>query len=87
MTERIVSMRTLEMIAGTRVMVGLGLGFLLADRLSDEQRRICGWALFATGALATVPLLAEVLGSDADADTHATRQASHRRSGPVAAKP
>jgi hypothetical protein len=52
------------LIAGTRVVLGLGLGLLLADRLTEDQRRAVGWALFAVGALTTIPLAAEVLGRD-----------------------
>ncbi|BAL27339.1 hypothetical protein AZKH_p0456 (plasmid) [Azoarcus sp. KH32C] len=36
---------TLGLIAGTRGMLGAGIGLLLADRLSAEQRRAVGWTL------------------------------------------
>jgi hypothetical protein len=51
------------LIAGTRMALGVGIGFLLAPRLSDEQRRAAGWALVAVGALTTIPLALQVFGS------------------------
>ncbi|HEX4589645.1 MAG TPA: hypothetical protein VH120_06930 [Gemmataceae bacterium] len=50
------------LIVGTRAALGFGLGLLLADRLSDEQRKALGWALVLAGVLSTFPLAADVLG-------------------------
>jgi hypothetical protein len=50
------------LIAGTRAALGIGIGLLLADRLSREQRRAAGLALVAVGVLTTFPLVADVLG-------------------------
>jgi hypothetical protein len=44
------------------VVLGAGIGLLLADRLSEDQRRAVGWTLLLIGALTTVPLAFEVLG-------------------------
>ena len=44
-------------IAGTRAAFGAGVGLLVADRLSNEQRRAVGWTLLAIGAITTVPIL------------------------------
>jgi hypothetical protein len=52
----------LGLIAGTRVALGVGVGLLLAGRLSPQQRGAAGWALVAIGALTTIPLVADVLG-------------------------
>ena len=52
----------LALIAGTRVALGIGLGLLLAGRLSPQQRAAAGWALVAVGALTTIPLAGDVLG-------------------------
>jgi uncharacterized membrane protein YfcA len=52
------------LIALTRAMLGAGVGLLLADRISPEQRRAIGWTLVAVGALTTIPLGMEILGSD-----------------------
>ncbi|CAG1011868.1 hypothetical protein BURK2_04378 [Burkholderiales bacterium] len=46
----------LGLVAGTRGMLGAGVGLLLADKLSDPQRKAVGWTLVAIGALATIPL-------------------------------
>ena len=50
----------LILIASTRVALGAGLGFLLADRLSRDGRRGAGWALFGIGVATTFPLMAEI---------------------------
>lgn len=52
----------LALIAGTRGALGFGLGLLLADRMSDEQRKAVGWSLLLVGILTTIPLAADVLG-------------------------
>jgi hypothetical protein len=49
------------LIAGTRVALGVGIGLLLSDRLSKDQRKAAGWALFAVGVLTTVPIVRGVL--------------------------
>jgi hypothetical protein len=49
------------LIAGTRVALGVGIGLLLSDRLSRDQRKGAGWALFAVGALTTIPLVTSLL--------------------------
>jgi hypothetical protein len=53
----------LALIAGTRAALGAGLGLLLADRLSDDQRRAIGWTLVAVGVVTTLPIAVEVFGS------------------------
>ena len=62
MKEHALTIPEIALIGGTRAVLGLGLGLLFADRLTAEQRRAAGWALFAIGALSTIPLAAEVLG-------------------------
>ncbi|BCS54030.1 hypothetical protein [Geobacter sp. SVR] len=46
----------LAMIAGTRVLLGSGLGLLLADRLEKKQRTCTGWTLLGVGIASTIPL-------------------------------
>lgn len=46
----------LAAIAGTRGMLGAGIGLLLADQLDRRQRKGVGWTLMAIGALTTIPL-------------------------------
>ncbi len=62
MRETRISIPELALVGGTRAALGAGLGLLLADRLSPDQRRAAGWALFLVGALSTIPLAIEVLG-------------------------
>ena len=52
----------LGLVAGTRGLLGAGVGLLLADKLSDEQRKGIGWTLVAVGALTTIPLAMLVYG-------------------------
>ena len=47
----------LALIAGTRGMLGAGIGLLAASRLTDDQRRAVGRTLLAIGAVTTIPLL------------------------------
>jgi hypothetical protein len=49
------------LIAVTRVALGAGLGLLLSDRLTAEQRRAVGWTLLAVGVFTTAPLVADVI--------------------------
>lgn len=46
----------LGLVAGTRGLLGAGLGLLIAARLSDARRRNIGWTLVAIGVLTTLPL-------------------------------
>ena len=62
MKETTLTIPELAMIGGTRVALGAGIGFLLADKLSSEQRRTAGIVLLLVGAISTIPLALEVLG-------------------------
>jgi hypothetical protein len=62
MMETRLTLPELALIAGTRGALGAGIALLLADRLSNEQRRSVGWTLFLVGAISTVPLAMEILG-------------------------
>jgi hypothetical protein len=50
----------LGLIAGTRAMLGAGVALLLADRLSEDQRKVLGWTLFLMGVVSTIPLAMDV---------------------------
>ena len=63
MREHKVTLPELALLAGTRVVLGAGLGLLLAGWLNNDQRRAAGWALFGVGALVTIPLAIDVLGN------------------------
>ncbi len=62
MRETRITLPELGLVAGTRALLGAGVGLLLADRLSADQRRAVGWTLFLVGALSTIPLAFEVFG-------------------------
>jgi hypothetical protein len=55
-----VTIPELALIAGTRGMLGAGIGLLAAGRLSDDQRRVVGRVLLAIGAITTIPLAFQV---------------------------
>jgi len=61
MKESRLTMPELSLIAGTRAILGGGIALLFADRLSENQRRAAGWALFLIGVATTVPLMRLVL--------------------------
>lgn len=52
----------LAFLAGTRGALGAGVGLLLSDKLSEEQRKNIGWTLVAVGVLTTIPLAAMLFG-------------------------
>jgi len=69
MHERQFTITELAMIAGTRVALGMGLGFLLSGRLNRDQRKSAGIALLVVGAATTVPFVMNLIGQkhyDAD---------------------
>ena len=47
----------LILFAGTRVALGIGIGFLLSGKLNRDQRRSAGIALAAVGGLTTIPMV------------------------------
>ncbi len=54
------------LIAGTRVALGVGVGLLISEKMDRSARRAAGVALFAVGALTTIPLVMRVLESRED---------------------
>jgi len=55
-------MAEIILIAGTRVVLGVGIGLLLAGRLNKDQRKAAGLALALVGGLTTIPLALGVVG-------------------------
>lgn len=43
------------LFAGTRVALGIGIGFLVSGRLNRDQRRAAGITLAIVGAATTIP--------------------------------
>ena len=58
-----VTLPELALIAGTRGMLGAGIGLLVSGKLNKDQRKAAGWALVAVGAITTIPLMMNVLGN------------------------
>jgi hypothetical protein len=52
----------LGLIAGTRGLLGAGVGLVIAGRLTEDQRKDIGWTLIAIGVLTTIPLALLVFG-------------------------
>ena len=75
------SVPELALIAGTRAVLGVGLGLLLTDRLSPEQRKAVGWTMFAIGAVSTLPLGFEIFGGRRQAGDSDHREPAESTSG------
>jgi len=63
-TEKTVALLDLGLLAGTRVMLGVGLGLLLGRRVPARLRRPVGWALLALGCLSTLPIACRIWRRD-----------------------
>ncbi len=61
MKETHLTLPEVGMIAGSRVALGIGIGLLLSQKLSESQRRAVGFTLLAVGVLSTFPLVANML--------------------------
>lgn len=69
------SVPEIAIIAGTRAALGAGAALLLADRLSEDQRRAVGWTLFGVGVVTTVPIVAQLWKSLSPGwEAHATQR-------------
>ena len=47
-------------LAVTRAMLGAGVGLMVADKLSERQRKVIGRTLFLIGVLSTIPLVKDI---------------------------
>jgi hypothetical protein len=56
LTERAFTIPEVMLVTGTRVALGIGIGLLISDRLTKEQRKGAGLALLAVGVLSTSPI-------------------------------
>jgi uncharacterized membrane protein YfcA len=84
MRETKVTFPELALIAGTRALLGAGIGLLLADRLPEAQRKAAGWTLLLVGALTTIPLALDVLDASRSVDADRTGWADSSRDAPHA---
>ena len=62
MQERTLTVPEIILIAGTRVALGAGIGLLLSNKLTKEERNAAGLALAIIGGLTTIPLALSVMG-------------------------
>lgn len=62
MTETNLTIADIILIAGTRVVLGAGIGLLLAAWLNNDQRKAAGLALALVGGFTTIPLALGVIG-------------------------
>lgn len=58
----VLNLPTFGFVVATRAMLGVGIGLLLSERLSAEQRRAVAFTLIGVGVVTTVPALFAVLG-------------------------
>lgn len=57
-----ISFPELALVAATRGAIGVGIGLLLANKLSAKQRKTIGLPLFVAGVLSTIPIALRVFG-------------------------
>jgi len=62
MIETKLTIADIILIAGTRVVLGAGIGLLISTRLNNDQRKAAGLALALVGGLTTIPLALGVMG-------------------------
>jgi hypothetical protein len=78
MREARITLPELGLVAGTRLAGGIGIGLLLAERLTAEQRKAIGWTLFLVGAITTIPLAVEILGHSRSSGLRRSEQRTER---------
>jgi hypothetical protein len=47
-------------LAVTRAMLGAGVGLMVAEKLSERQRKVIGRTLFLIGVFSTIPLVKDI---------------------------
>jgi len=62
MKPRVLSVPELAFIVATRGMLGAGVGLLLSEKISREQRRAVGCMLVAVCVVTTIPAALAVFG-------------------------
>ena len=62
MIERKLTLPEILLIAGTRVVLGAGIGLLASRHLNNNQRKSIGWTLALIGGLTTIPIAMGVIG-------------------------
>jgi hypothetical protein len=62
MKQRTLALTDIILLAGTRVALGAGIGLLVSDKLTKDQRRGAGWALLGVGVVSSIPLAIGIIG-------------------------
>ncbi len=57
MKQRGLTVPEIMLIGGTRAALGVRLGLLIADKLTEDERKGAGWTLLTIGVLTTIPLV------------------------------
>ena len=60
--ERRLNLSDIILIGATRGMLGVGIGLLIASKMTDEQRLAVGRTLLMVGVVTTIPLAMRVFG-------------------------
>jgi hypothetical protein len=63
MQNRLFTLPELAFIAGTRGMLGAGIGLLLSGKMTESQRRSVGLTLLTVGVVTTIPAAMAIFGS------------------------
>jgi len=63
MKHLVLNVPTFGFVVATRAALGVGIGLLIADRLSPSRRRATGVALVMLGAATTIPAAVAVVRS------------------------
>jgi hypothetical protein len=63
MKQLVLNPPTLGFVVATRAALGVGIGLLLAGRMSESRRRATGLALVGIGAATTIPAAWAVIRS------------------------
>ena len=61
-SERRLNLSDIILIGATRGMLGVGIGLLIASKMTDEQRLAVGRTLVMVGVVTTIPLAMRVFG-------------------------
>lgn len=60
--ERSISLSDLALWTGTRVALGVGIGFLISRGLTKDAMKAAGISLTVVGGLTTIPLAMAIVG-------------------------
>jgi hypothetical protein len=67
MNKLVLNLPTFGFAVATRAALGVGIGLLISEKMSAENRRRVGLALVAVGAATTIPVVRAVLRSTNEA--------------------